>query len=126
MCKYKVRDYASFCRSLGLPPWPMTAAVIALFLHAAHPDSLATSTRQTYQQKIDIVRRVCSDVWAGVPGRSELDAWPGAQQAIQEWKTAKPTRACRHLFTLSARLALIRQKAHSLDGRLHRTIRTRH
>ncbi|GAA5996428.1 uncharacterized protein JCM10292_007601 [Rhodotorula paludigena] len=90
MYKYKVRDYASFCRSLDLPPWPMTAAVIALFLHAAHPDTLATSTRQTYQNKIDIVRRVCSDVWAGVPGCCELNAWPGAQQAIHEWKTAKP------------------------------------
>ncbi|BGP68498.1 hypothetical protein NBRC10513v2_001831 [Rhodotorula toruloides] len=82
----RVRDYASFCRSVDVPPWPLSTVMIALFCIATAPDGFALSTASNVVIALRNSTRNCVENWQVLPGLSELASWPKADQALTEWK----------------------------------------
>ncbi|BGP06174.1 hypothetical protein JCM10049v2_001993 [Rhodotorula toruloides] len=82
----RVRDYESFCRSVDVPPWPLSTVMIALFCIATAPDGFALSTASNIVIALRNSTRNCVDDWQALPGYSELASWPRADQALTEWK----------------------------------------
>ncbi|BGP30210.1 hypothetical protein JCM10296v2_001962 [Rhodotorula toruloides] len=82
----RVRDYESFCRSVDVPPWPLSTVMIALFCIATSPNGFALSTASNVVTALRNSTRDCADDWQALPGFSELATWPKADQALTEWK----------------------------------------
>ncbi|GAA5913651.1 hypothetical protein JCM6882_008709 [Rhodosporidiobolus microsporus] len=88
---YYLRGYASFCRSVSVPPWPMFDALCALYLQVAVPSTQKASTRATQGAALRTMSRWFSLPWANVPGYQEMADWPGGQTAAHEWQKLAPT-----------------------------------
>ncbi|BGP46179.1 hypothetical protein JCM10450v2_002019 [Rhodotorula kratochvilovae] len=89
---YRVGHYVSFCHSVLVPAWPLTPPLLALFLHALDPTArYAQSTRSVILGIMAVCTKVCRDLWSALPGYEELLAWPGAEEAIAEWKKQPST-----------------------------------
>ncbi|BGP22944.1 smooth muscle caldesmon [Rhodotorula toruloides] len=83
---YRIRDYESFCRSVDVPPWPLSTVMIALFCLATAPRGFALSTSNNIVTALRNSTRDCVKYWQELPGFSDLSSWPKADQALMEWK----------------------------------------
>lgn len=88
---YRIREYESFCRSVDVPPWPLSTVMIVLFCIATAPGGFAVSTASNLINALRNSTRKCDDYWRDLPGFSDLATWPKADQALLEWKNLLPT-----------------------------------
>ncbi|GAA6034215.1 hypothetical protein JCM8097_003784 [Rhodosporidiobolus ruineniae] len=82
---YTLRQYASFCRSVGIPPWPLSSATIALFGIAATSRTMADGSRGVLFSQLKRHFAALEQIWSSQAAYSRLVSFPGASEAFQEW-----------------------------------------
>ncbi|GAA5910356.1 hypothetical protein JCM6882_003260 [Rhodosporidiobolus microsporus] len=86
----QLRSYASFCRSVSIPPWPMTDILCALYLFGAVSGTRRATSRRAPVTALCSMTRWFEPLSHVVPGYQGMADWPGGKAAIEEWQKLAP------------------------------------
>lgn len=82
----RLRDYTSFCSDIGVPPFPISDALLVLYAAAASPLEAGEKKRKQFIYSLRGLAKAIEPLWHRNAEYEQLRGWPTTALALATWK----------------------------------------